>query len=186
MSDKASSKYLIVMEFCEGGSLKEFIQKFGKVNELQAQYWFKMIYYGIEALCDASILHRDLKPDNILLDKSGFEANLKISDFGLSRKYSMKVSTGIGTPLYCSPEMIKKQHYDQAVDMWSLGLILFEMLSGVNLFKSAKNLNDLNRLHTLTQELLSVHFNEVDTTISQDCQDVIRGLYNMIARPGLL
>ena len=117
MSDKTSSKYLIVMEFCEGGSLKEFIQKFGKVNELQAQYWFKMIYYGIEALCDASILHRDLKPDNILLDKSGFEANLKISDFGLSRKYSMKVSTGIGTPLYCSPEMIKKQHYDQAVDM---------------------------------------------------------------------
>ena len=84
---------------------------------MQAQYWFKIIYYGIEALRDASILHRDLKPENILLDRNGADANLKITDFGLSRKSALEVTAGIGTPLYSAPEVVLKQIYDESVDM---------------------------------------------------------------------
>ena len=72
------------MEYCSGGSLFDFLLKHGRLEEIQASYWFKIIYYGIEALRDASIIHRDLKPENILLDKDDFSANLKITDFGLS------------------------------------------------------------------------------------------------------
>ena len=60
----------------------------------------------MEALFDASILHRDLKPENILLDKYSFEANPKITDFGLSRKNSLSYSSGVGTPLYSAPEVV--------------------------------------------------------------------------------
>ena len=63
------------------------------------------------------MIHRDLKPENILLDKEGLDANLKITDFGLSTKIDLTNTTGIGTPLYSAPEVVKRAHYDASVDM---------------------------------------------------------------------
>ena len=165
MTKKVEKKYLIIMEYCGGGSLFDFIQQVGRVNEFQASYWFKMIYYGIEALRDASMLHRDLKPENILLVKNSLCSTLKIADFGLSRKVGTNVTVGIGTPLYAAPEVISKQQYDQSVDMWSLGQILYEMLYGKCLYKQAINLSDLMRLQKETTQLLEQSFEEHATEI---------------------
>ena len=68
------------------------------------------------------------------MDKEDFDANLKITDFGLSRKVEMKMTLGIGAALYSAPELLLKSKYDYLVDMWSLGMVLFEMVSGVSLY----------------------------------------------------
>ena len=94
-------------------------------------------------LKNANICHRDLKPENILLDRDSFDANLKITDFGLSVKMSLDVTAGIGTPLYSAPEVVRKQSYDESIDMWSVGQVLFEMIYGECLYKNAQNLTQL-------------------------------------------
>ena len=109
-----------------------------------------MIYNGIEALRDASIIHRDLKPENILLEKSDIDANLKIGDFGLSRKADLKLTVGIGTPVYSAPEVIKRAEYGEEIDIWALGLILFEMVNGAELYVEASNLVQLIALQEKT------------------------------------
>ena len=84
---------------------------------------------------DACLIHRDLKTDNILLDRDGFDANVKITDFGLSKENSLLVTTGVGTPIYAAPEVVLKKGYNETVDFWSLGIILFEMLFGTHIFR---------------------------------------------------
>ena len=88
-------------------------------------------------------MHRDLKPENILLDKDDFDANPKITDFGLSRKEDMKMTVGIGTPIYSAPEIVLKSIYDYSVDIWALGMVLFEMINGTVLYDEANNLIEL-------------------------------------------
>ena len=161
------------MEYMAGGSLYDFIIKHGKLEESQAQYWFKIIIFGLEALRKAQIIHRDLKTENILLDKESHDANLKISDFGLSRKMSLEVTVGIGTPLYSAPEVVSRQTYDESVDMWSLGQVLFEMIYGRCLYKDALNLNQLVGFQRTTPLLLMNIFEEMDPQISEDCKDMI-------------
>lgn len=84
-------------------------------------------------------MHRDLKPGNIFLDKDG---NVKLGDFGLSRimnNESVYARTHVGTPYYMSPELMQEQHYDEKVDIWSAGCILYEMAAQHPPFQ-AKNL----------------------------------------------
>ena len=71
-----------------GGSLKDFIHNHGKLDEIQAQYWFRIIIQGLEELRDARIFHKALKPQNILLNRNSYDSSLKVTDFGLIRKLS--------------------------------------------------------------------------------------------------
>ena len=105
-------------------------------------------------------MHRDLKPENILLsDVKDFSATLKIVDFGLSKKVEilnewaeMIQSKGVGTPAYAAPEILNKQtDYDYKVDLWSLGLVLFEMLFGKHIFESAPNMKILQQSQQLCE-----------------------------------
>ena len=87
-----------------------------------------------------NLIYRDLKPENILLDKEG---HVKLTDFGLSKvllsKRNARAYTICGTPQYIAPEIIKSKGYDKTVDWWSLGVLMFEMLSGRKPFVFPKN-----------------------------------------------
>ena len=90
---------------------------------------------------------------------------------------SLEVTVGIGTPLYSAPEVVSRQTYDESVDMWSLGQVLFEMIYGRCLYKDALNLNQLVGFQRTTPLLLMNIFEEMDPQISEDCKDMI---YNLL------
>lgn len=91
------------------------------------------IAQALKYLYQNSIVHRDLKLQNILLSEKSFNATIKLADFGLARQYESKedlFETTCGTPIYMAPEIQKGETYDEKADLWSVGVILFELIAG--------------------------------------------------------
>ena len=127
-----SSKLYIVSEFMQGGDMFFHLHD-GKIvtfNNDKAKFYIMELVLALESLHKNNMVYRDLKPENILLDAKG---HVKLTDFGLSKileNEEDKAFTICGTPQYLAPEVIKKKGYDKAVDWWSLGCVMFEMLTG--------------------------------------------------------
>ena len=122
--------YLIIMEYCEGGELFNYIVKKGKLSEIEAAFFFYQIINGVEYLFSQGIAHRDLKPENLLLNKNNI---IKIIDFGLSNFFDGEhnLITPCGSPCYASPEMVSGHKYNGFnIDIWATGIILFAMVCG--------------------------------------------------------
>eukprot|EP01025_Chloroclados_australasicus_P061445 TRINITY_DN80714_c0_g1_i1.p1 TRINITY_DN80714_c0_g1~~TRINITY_DN80714_c0_g1_i1.p1 ORF type:complete len:544 (-),score=79.95 TRINITY_DN80714_c0_g1_i1:307-1764(-) len=124
----------IVMEMCEGGELFDSIVESGKYSEKKAATVFAAMVNMIHHCHELGVMHRDLKPENFLLpskDKQKPE-NIKATDFGLSIffKPGEHMRELVGSPYYVAPEVLKK-NYTHAADMWSLGVILYILLSGL-------------------------------------------------------
>ena len=121
----------IVMEYCEGKELFEYIVERKHLTEREACRYFQQIINGVEYLHLSNVTHRDLKPENLLLDN---KKRILISDFGLSilsKNYNELLSTPCGTPSYAPPEMLKGKKYNGIFsDIWSCGIILYTMLVG--------------------------------------------------------
>lgn len=125
----------ITLELMRGGDLLTRIQKNKLLPEPISKLFFYQMCHAIKYLHDHSITHRDLKPDNILLETAESETLIKISDFGLSKlvQNNSALRTLCGTPLYVAPEILQTQGrgvYTKKVDIWSLGVVLFTCLSG--------------------------------------------------------
>ncbi|CAM0901574.1 unnamed protein product [Alopecurus aequalis] len=135
----------LVMDLCEGGDLASYIHRTGRVEERVARNFMRQFGAGLLVLRRHHIVHRDLKPENILLSSSGSDAILKISDFGLARvlRPGEYADTSCGTRLYMAPEVMLFQKYDDKVDLWSIGLILFELLNGYPPFRGRNNVQML-------------------------------------------
>lgn len=131
------TKIFIVLELITGGELFDKIVAEGRFDENTARFYFRQLIKGLKYCHGQGVCHRDLKPENLLLDVN---ANLKISDFGLSALYSGSpedegratlLHTTCGTPNYVAPEVLADKGYDgRAADVWSCGVILYVLLAG--------------------------------------------------------
>ncbi|XP_052882915.1 calcium-dependent protein kinase SK5-like isoform X1 [Gossypium arboreum] len=122
----------LVMELCEGGELFDRIVQKGHYSEREAAKLIKTIVGVVEACHSLGVMHRDLKPENFLFDTVEEDATLKATDFGLSVFYKPgeSFSDVVGSPYYVAPEVLRK-HYGPESDVWSAGVILYILLSGV-------------------------------------------------------
>lgn len=173
----ASYIYLI-LDYCTGGNLAEFIHAKGRLSEFLVQRFSQQLVQGLSVLYSQNIVHSDLKPANILLSippvGSCRNVKLKIADFGFSRrlqdneKYTMGVR---GSPLYMAPEVLSAQPYSSQADLYSLGVIIYECLFGSAPY-TAMNLD------ALTKEILSSEPIRVPRSkkLSEDCIDLLERL----------
>lgn len=113
-------------EFLGGGDLFYAIREIGMLTKLQSQFYSASIVLALEYLHARSIMYRDLKPENVLLDFSG---NAKLVDFGCCKK-DTRTKTLVGTPEYLAPEVILGKGYTCVVDWWSLGVMMHEFICG--------------------------------------------------------
>ena len=124
----------IVMEYLSGGSLKDyFILKKYNFNEKRAAEIMFQLGLGLQYLHQYGVVHRDLKPDNIMMTETENMSQIKIMDFGLSKIMGPKehVVDGFGTLSFVAPEVLVRTPYNKEVDIWSLGIILYYMLTGL-------------------------------------------------------
>jgi serine/threonine protein kinase len=124
------------MEFVEGESLRSVLNRFGGLPQRKATDLALQICSGLKEAHAQGIVHRDLKPENVMIDGQG---NVKIMDFGIAR--SMEAGTRltgsmVGTPAYMAPEQVAGKPVDYRTDIYSLGLILYEMFTGVPAFSA--------------------------------------------------
>jgi len=123
--------YFITMEYVPGEDLKSFLHRSKLLSVGTAVSIAEQVCDGLEEAHRLGIVHRDLKPGNIMIDKDG---NVRIMDFGIARSLAAKGRTGagvmIGTPEYMSPEQVEGQGVDPRTDIYSVGVILFEMTTG--------------------------------------------------------
>ena len=121
----------IVMEYIDGITLKEFINKQGSITWNDALFFMTQILRAVQHAHDKGIVHRDIKPQNIILLPNG---NLKVTDFGIARFSRSDTKTlteqAIGSVHYISPEQAKGEYTDEKADIYSIGVVLYEMLSG--------------------------------------------------------
>ena len=126
-------KIYLVMEYCNGGELFDYIVSKQHLTERQACRFFQEIIDSLEYLHSLNIVHRDIKPENLLLDTTGHHISLKLIDFGISNCYNPDklLSTPCGTASYAPPEMHKgEEYYGLLSDVWSAGVVLYAMVFG--------------------------------------------------------
>eukprot|EP00759_Apiculatamorpha_spiralis_P004353 PhF_6_TR12593/c0_g1_i1/m.19840/K13303/SGK2; serum/glucocorticoid-regulated kinase 2 len=131
---------VFVMDFLSGGELFFHLQKSKRFPESRAKFYCAEIGLALEYIHSKNIIYRDLKPENLVLDRDG---HCVLTDFGLAKKDIKDVThTFCGTPEYMSPELILKKGHTKAVDWWSLGIFLYEMVYGLPPFYT-QNVSDM-------------------------------------------
>ncbi|PIC27180.1 hypothetical protein B9Z55_019511 [Caenorhabditis nigoni] len=157
-----------VMEFANGGELFTHLRKCGTFPESRARFYGAEIVMAIGYLHLQNVVYRDMKLENLLLDKDG---HIKIADFGLCKeeiKFGDKTSTFCGTPEYLAPEVLEDNDYGRCVDWWGVGVVMYEMMCGRLPFYS----KDHNKLF----ELIMVGDLRFPSKLSQEAKMLLQGL----------
>jgi serine/threonine protein kinase len=155
----------IVMEYLEGGELYEFILGKQRFSEDEARKYFQQLIHALGYCHSHGVVHRDVKPENILLDDQN---NIKLGDFGLSTYFNdgIFLKTSCGSLNYAAPEIIAGEIYSgPEVDIWSAGVVLFLLVSGYLPF-------DENNMYGLFQKIKSAEY-LFPHNLSEACKDLI-------------
>ncbi|XP_063537145.1 cGMP-dependent protein kinase, isozyme 2 forms cD4/T1/T3A/T3B isoform X2 [Cydia strobilella] len=139
-------KYLyMLMETCLGGELWTILRDKGQFDDATTRFYTACVVEAFHYLHSRNIIYRDLKPENLLLDFKGY---VKLVDFGFSKKLqaSRKTWTFCGTPEYVAPEVIMNRGHDISADYWSLGVLMFELLTGSPPFTGADPMKTYNKI----------------------------------------
>ncbi|CAN6480547.1 unnamed protein product [Victoria cruziana] len=172
---ETGEKIYLVLEYCTGGDLAAYIHHLGRVSEFDARHFMRHLASGLQVLRKHNLIHRDLKPQNLLLSMESNNFLLKIGDFGFARylKPQGLADTLCGSPLYMAPEIIQSQKYDAKADLWSVGAILFQLVTGSPPFHG-------NNQFQLFQNILmckELQFpKELLQRLNPDCVDLCRCL----------
>ena len=164
---ESKTKFDLVMEYASKGSLFDFIRKNRHLSEDLSFSIFIQVVNAVYFLHKNDLIHRDIKPENLLL----FDKNLvKLCDFGwcVSLNGGQR-GTFCGTTEYMAPEMVNKKEYSKEIDIWSLGVLLYEMVHGHSPFIPHKaNFNEKE-----VMENIKIHNLKFDENISYECRDLI-------------
>ncbi|WVZ56417.1 hypothetical protein U9M48_006954 [Paspalum notatum var. saurae] len=172
-SIKDHGRIYLILEYCRGGDLHAYLQRHKRVSETVAKHF---IPSGLQTLRDHNVVHRDLKPQNILLVENSEKSLLKIADFGFAKFLQPfdLAETLCGSPLYMAPEVMQAQKYDAKADLWSVGIILYQLVTGIPPF------NGDNQIQLLKNILSSreIQFPS-DCKLSHGCIDLCRKLLKL-------
>lgn len=144
IADDFNNSIYLILEYCKLGDLSKFQNK-RPINEIYMQNFVYQLKDALKYLKDKEIIHRDLKPQNLLISEGHI---LKLSDFGLAKELKKEDAeidlkqTYCGSPMYMSPELIQHKKYNSNSDLWSIGVIIYEMITGEPPFK-VKNYKQL-------------------------------------------
>ncbi|XP_067289363.1 hormonally up-regulated neu tumor-associated kinase homolog A-like [Pseudorasbora parva] len=170
---ETENSYYLVMELCPGGNLMNHIYEKKRLDEREAQKYVRQLVMAVEHLHRAGVVHRDLKIENLLLDE---QDNIKLIDFGLSNcagilGYSDPFSTQCGSPAYAAPELLSRKKYGPKVDVWSIGVNMYAMLTGT--FPFTVEPFSLKALH---QRMVDKDMNPLPPSISSAAVNLLKRL----------
>ncbi|KDQ16691.1 hypothetical protein BOTBODRAFT_30613 [Botryobasidium botryosum FD-172 SS1] len=167
-SFQSQDKLYLVMSFVNGGELFFHLQREGKFGQDRSRFYAAELLCALEHLHGFNVVYRDLKPENILLDYTG---HIALCDFGLCKlnmSQNDKTNTFCGTPEYIAPELLKNEGYTKTVDWWTLGVLLYEMLTGLPPFYDED-------VETMYKRILNDPLRFPDD-MSYDARSIIAGL----------
>ncbi|XP_074839548.1 hormonally up-regulated neu tumor-associated kinase [Carettochelys insculpta] len=170
---ETENSYYLVMELCPGGNLMHKIYEKKRLEEHEARKYIRQLILAVEHLHRAGVVHRDLKIENLLLDEDN---NIKLIDFGLSNcadimGYSDPFSTQCGSPAYAAPELLARKKYGPKIDVWSIGVNMYAMLTGTLPFTV-----EPFSLRALYQKMVDKEMNPFPTQLSTAAINFLQSL----------
>jgi NIMA (never in mitosis gene a)-related kinase len=161
----------IVTDFADGGDLQTRMknQKGKSLSETQILDWFTQICLALKHIHDRKIIHRDIKSQNVFLTENGM---IKLGDFGIAKSLEwtwQKAMTVVGTPYYLSPEILLNKPYSYKSDIWSLGVLLYEMTA-------LKMPFDATSLPILSMRIIKGEYTAVPLSFSKELRGLIKSL----------